>query len=252
MTQYRAVVQRLGKFFPLLTLSLVGFGLGIYWAISIEEYRAQDAALMTIVGGFVLAVFWTLSNAYRVHVWILEEDGLRVRERPRIPLTGLRRRAQIPYAMIRALQFSAHGAKLSLQVTSQNGQRFHIDQAVIKDPQSRFMMPDPAADLRDLERAIRVRAAQVGNPLAATPEGLHYFQTTAGLCVLGFLTVVTLPLSGLFVWALWQGLRPTTGTRASYEAALLLLLAPTLFGWLFVKSLRERRRILNNHTDAAG
>lgn len=251
MTQYRAVVQRLGKFFPLVMLSLVGFGLGIYWAISIEDYRAQDTALMTIIGGFVVAVFWAFANAYRVHVWILEKDGLRVRERPRIPLTGLRRRALIPYADVRALQFSAHGAKRSLQVTAQNGRRFHIDQAVVKNPQSRFMMADPAADLCDLEQAIRVRAAQVGNMLSATSEGLHYFQTRGGLFVLGVLTVMTLPLSGLLVWALWHGLQPSTGTRASYEAALLLLLAPTLFGWLFVKSLKQRRRILNNHTDAA-
>jgi hypothetical protein len=175
MTQYRAVVQRLGKIFALIALLLIATGFGFRWASSFESYQESNAALMKVVGGFVLGLLWSLSNAYRVHLWILEADGLRVRERPRIPLTGLRRRAFIPYTDIRELEFSGSGAKRSLMVVTRDGRRFGIDQTIKKDPQSRFMMADPDADLGDLEQALRGRAALAGNALPPALQGLSYF-----------------------------------------------------------------------------
>jgi len=244
VTRYRAVVQRLGKFFPLLALSLIGFGFGIRWGLTFDGYHEANAALMKVTGGVVVAIFWSLANAYRVHLWLLEPEGLRIRERSRIPLTGLPRRALVPYADISALQVSGSGSKRSLQVRVRDGRQFVMDQTLTKDPQSRFLMADPSAPLDDLEQAIRARAAQAGNMLAATALGLSYFQTRVGLSVLAILFVLTLPLAGLTVWAVWDGARPSMNTRPNHEALLLLMLAPGLFGWLFLSKLRSRRDVL--------
>lgn len=244
MTRYRAVVQRLGKLFPLIALSLIGFGFGLRWALTFDGYHEFNAAMMKITGGLVVAIFWALANAYRVHLWVLEPGGLRIRERPRIPLTGLPRRALIPYGDISALQQSGSGDKRTLQVTARDGRQFVIDQALVNDPQSRFLMSDPAAALDDLEQAIRAQAAQAGNALAATSLGLSYFQTRAGLSVLAILFILTIPLAGLTIWAVWEGARPQMSTRVNHEAFLLLLLAPCLFGWLFLSKLRSRRAVL--------
>lgn len=118
-----------------------------------------------------------------------------------------------------------------------------MDQTLSKDPQSRFLMADPAAPLDDLEQAIRARAAQAGNLLAATALGLSYFQTRAGLSGLAILFVLTLPLAGLTICAVWEGARPSMNTRSNHEA-FLLMLAPGLFGWLFLSKLRSRRDVL--------
>lgn len=109
MTRYRAVVQSLGKIFPLLALGLIGFGFGIRWTLTFDGYHEANAALMKLTGGVVVAIFWSLANAYCVHMRLLEPEGLRIRERSRRPLTGLPRHALIPYADICALQVSGSG-----------------------------------------------------------------------------------------------------------------------------------------------
>jgi hypothetical protein len=244
MTHYRAIVQRLEKFFPLLLVALIASGFGIRWSSSIASYQESNAAMMKVVAGLLLTVFWAFANTYRVHVWVLDPDGIQIRERPRVPLTGLRRRAVVRYENILALQESGSGAKRSLRMTARDGRQFIMDQAVSKHPKFRFLMADPDADIVDLEREIRDRAAQAGNLLPASSQGFSYFETIAGLTVTGILFILAIPLTGFTVWAIWDGARPTSANRTTMDAALLFLILPLIFGWLFIKSLRGRRRIM--------
>jgi uncharacterized membrane protein YqjE len=247
MTHYRAIVQRLEKFFPLLLVAVIASGFGIRWSSSIASYHESNAAMMKVVAGLLLTVFWAFANTYRVHVWVLDPDGIQIRERPRVPLTGLRRRAVVTYEDILALQASGSGAKRSLRMTVRDGHQFIMDQAVSKHPQFRFLVADPDADILELEREIRDRAAQSGNLLPGTSQGLSYFQTIGGLTVAGILFLLALPVTVLTVWAVWDGARPTSTNKTTIDAALLFLILPVIFGWLFVKSLRGRRRIMKNH-----
>ena len=61
-------------------------------------------AVLGIAGGTIMASAGALLTTLRVHRWDVAADGLRIEERPQIPLTRRRMRAVVPFADIVALR----------------------------------------------------------------------------------------------------------------------------------------------------
>ena len=254
MTEYRATVRRPGRFLVLFLLCFAGLGLGLYRALLIEGYNEGARALVLVAGGFVVALLLSMAHAFRAHLWRLEAEGLRIREGPRVPLTGLVRRDLVAWGEIAGLETSGLGALRTLRVITRDGRRFDMAQRMVADPTSRFQGADPAALLEDLEAAIRARVAAAGAASVETLRGLSFLETRVGLGMLAGLLLVSLPLSVATIWALWHGATPSQGYRSGYEAVALFLILPAMSGWLLVTRLRARRAILKGRRDglAAG
>lgn len=246
ITSYSAIVRRLSVFFPLLallTLALIG---GVAWEIREDAVRDHysDTFMLLLVGGYVVAVSIAFARVYWRHTWHFEAAGLRVIERPRVPLTGLPRRAMVPWTDLVTLKVMGKTAKHSLRITTRGGAQFIMSQALVKNPQSRFLMADPDAMLGEVEARIRECAASAGNLLRDGLQGLAYFQTLPGLVVAGTFTLLSLPVPPLMLLAMLTGNTISPSGPNTWTAAAALLFAPLIFGWLFLKSLRERRAIL--------
>ena len=243
-TEYVGTVRRIGRLFILLPLSLAVFGGGIYLAIIDQSYRDSDGFLMITFAASVAAILLSLANVMRRHRWRVEPDGLRVREGPRVPLTGLRRHRFIRWQDISGLQTSGYGGLRELHVSTRDGQRFSMAQRQVSDPGSRFLRDDPEAPLEALEQAIREHIAGTGAALATTGVALSFLETRRGLLVIAVLFLLSVALAGATLWMLASGQNPARTTRSNHEALALLLLGPLLTSWLFVKKYRSRQQVL--------
>lgn len=241
MTPYQATYRRSEVALPSLAVVLLLFFAGLYLAITQADGRQIEQAMIGLVVGVVVGLMLVLLTLFRVHRWTIEPLGLRIEERPKVPLTGLRRRVLLPFAQIRHLSRIESGFDRLLEITTTAGQRYRMPQAMIADPRGAPRV-DAGATLHDLEAAIRGAAHAAGHDLARTTEGLSFWNSPGGIGFIGVLFVASCAIAGAVGWALVDGMT-TQGMRGAQGAAIALLL-PVGSGILLVRSIRRRRRVL--------
>lgn len=241
--EYEATYRRTQTALPGLLLVLVGLGLVIAYEVThAGEDHDSLAVMMWTLGLAMGAVLFIFANTFRVHRWTVGDDGLAVAERPRIPLTGLPRRAAVPFAEIAAFHRVESGVDVLIEIVTRGGRAYRLPQAMVVGPNG-FGRPDPAAGLAVFTDTIYAAARAAGTPLPEPSEGLSFWNSVAGLAVLAILFLLTLAFAGVALWALLDGGFSSSTSRAGYGAAIALLL-PVATGWLLVKSWRRRGVVL--------
>lgn len=199
------------------------------------------AVLAWTFGLSVFAMAFIFANTYRIHRWTIAGEGLEIAERPKILLTGLPRRAIVPYADIAGFHRVESGIEYLIEISTRDGRAYRMPEARIADPKG-FGQPDPDANLNVFADAIYSAARASGYPLPAPSEGLSFWNTFPGLFFLVVIFVLALAFAILAAWALFDGGLSTTN-RSGYGAAIAILL-PFGAGWLLRKSWRRRREVL--------
>jgi hypothetical protein len=232
-------------------LSLLWLGGSVWLALSDPEQRDLDRILITGFVGAFLGILLAALQGFRLHQWRLAADGIHIREGPKVPFTGQSRRDFVAWSDIAALETSGQNAVAELHVITRHGRRWSITQRAVSSKQSRFQVADPVALLGDLEAMIRTRVAQHRAALGPTTRALAFFESGPGITTLTFGFLISLPMAGATIWALWEGQRMTTGTRTSHDALALFLFGPILTAWGLIASLRRRRAILRARAEGA-
>lgn len=250
MTDYTSTHRRPVRVMVLLLLSLLWLAGSLWLALSDTDQPHLDRILITGFVGAFAGILLAALQGFRRHHWRLTPEGLRIREGPRVPLTGGSRYGFVAWSDIAALERTGRNVIEELHVITRLGQRWCITQRAVSDKGRRFQLADPSALLDDLESAIRAHVAQHGPALGPTLRGLAFLESRAGITTLGVAFVISLPIAAATIWALSEGQRPTTGTRTSYDALALFLLGPILTAWGLIVSLRRRREILRARAEA--
>jgi hypothetical protein len=229
---YQATCRRSELAIPGLLAVLILFGIGLWWIVTRVEGRNLEAAILSLGAGTVLALGLILLTVLRVHRWTLEPAGIRIEERPRVPLMGWRRRAFVPFAAIAGMRRIESGFERLIEIATHGG-RFHRLPQIV-----------PAgASLESFAAAIDEAARRAGRALPAIGEGLSFWNTAPGIAVILVLLAISCVLAGATAFALWDGLTTATPGRTGYAAAIVLLL-PVGCLWLLRKSLARRRLVL--------
>ncbi|MFT4025870.1 MAG: hypothetical protein QM676_03560 [Novosphingobium sp.] len=239
--EYRATYRRTQTALPGLLLVLIGTGLVIAYEVT---YAGHDklTVMMWALGLAVFGIFFIFANTYRIHSWTVQGTRLEVSERPRIPLTGLPRRASVDYGEIAAFHRVESGLDYLVEIATRDGRVYRLPQALIADPKG-FGRPDPDANLDVFADAIYSAARAAGHPLPEPSEGLSFWNSLPGLLFLGIVFVLALAIALLAAWALLAGGFSSSTSRAGYGAAIAILL-PFGAGWLLRRSWRRRRAVL--------
>lgn len=201
------------------------------------------AFLPFVAGGIVFAIVFIGMAAFRVHRWTIEPNGIRIEERPRVPLTGFRRSASLPFSEI-VLRRVQSGFDFQLEIATREGKRFRLAQVLRPGVRGGLNLPDPES-LEKFSSSIRSAALAAGSELSATGEGLSFWNKPAGLFLLAVMFVVSLAIAAFALWGLWEGMpvRPRMG-----EAEAIAILLPFGAAYLFLKSLKRRRSVLSGRT----
>lgn len=237
MMEYQAVYRR-GEFAipALITVMLLLAG-GIFIAIRTMSSNALLTAILEILGAAVIAIIVIFASAFRIHRWTIVEDGMRVTERPRVPLMGFRRSDELRWDQIAALRRVESGLDHQLELVGPSGRRFRISQA-----RKAGLGVDPAVSLDDFLSAIRAAATAAGATVPEVGEGMSFWNTVPGL----FFQAIMLAIAALFAaatgWAMLGG-GIEYFPRMGYFTAIALLL-PIGAAWLLIASLRRRRLVL--------
>lgn len=240
---YKATYRRTQTALPGLLLVLVGLALAMTYEVThIGDGHDSMAVIGWTFGLCVFAMFFIFANTYRVHRWTVLGEGLEIAERPRIPLTGLPRRATVAFADIAAFHRVESGVDYLIEIATRDGRSYRIPQAMIANPTG-FGTPDPDANLDVFADTIYSAARAAGHPLPDPSEGLSFWNTVPGLFFLGIVFVLALAFAVLAAWALLDGGFSSSTNRAGYGAGIAILL-PFGAGWLLRKSWRRRREVL--------
>ena len=208
--------------------------------------RPGSDRLVTMVlalAGLVLAgAVLILLTVFRVHRWTIEPDGVRIVERPKVPLMGWGLRLLVRFDEILALRRVESGVDRRIEIVASDGRCYRLPQAMAAD---RSAAAEPAShiDLEVFAGAIRDAAERAGRALPPTSEGLSAWNTLAGLAFLALLLVIATAIAGFVGWALFEGMSFSTQNRGAYAAAIALLL-PVGAAWLLLKAWRRRRFVL--------
>jgi hypothetical protein len=240
--EYRTTYRHTHFALPALLAVLLLFGLGIYLALVRLPGEQVMTAVLWGAGATLLAVFLIFANCYRWHSWTITATGLAIRERPRVPLTGLPRRAEVPFAGIAAIVRLESGLDRYVDIETRRGQVYRMPQAMTAKAGGMIGSPDPDASLEDFLAAIRQAAEAAGVTLPEPAEGLGFWNRLPGLFCLLLMLVLALAFAGAALWALSEGEAPS-GHRSGYALGIVLFL-PFGAGWMLVKALRRRWRVL--------
>lgn len=237
MIEYQAVYRR-GEFaIPALIMVMLFLAGGIFIAIRTVSSNALLTAILEILGAAVIAILVIFASAFRIHRWTIVEGGMRVTERPRVPLMGLRRSAQLRWDQIAALRRVESGLDHQLELVGPSGRRFRIAQAM-----KAGLGVDPTVSLDDFLSAIRAAAKTAGAVVPEVGEGLSFWNTIPGL----FFQTIMLAITALFAAGTGRALLGggiAYFPRVGYFTAIALLL-PIGAAWLLIASLRRRRLVL--------
>jgi hypothetical protein len=239
--EYQSSYRRTALAIPCLLAVAVIFVAG---AIAIRRFvdgRDLARALFIETGVTALLLGVILAASFRVHRWTIRQQGVEIRERPRIPLTGLSRRTLVPFPEIAALRNVESGFERLIEITTRDGRRFRLSQAMTGGPRD-FARPDPAAELGAFALSIRAAAEKAGHALPSASEGLGFWNTAVGLAFLTTLFVISVLIAGVVAWALWSGMTTSPRPRGG-EAIAILLLLPVGAGYLLLKSWRRRAAV---------
>jgi hypothetical protein len=238
-TTYRATYRRTEVAIPSLVGVVALFFAGL-WLV-LQQHRIDERLILALAGAVVLSALVILLAVFRVHSWTIEAGGVRISERPRVPLMGWGRRASVPFADILGVRRIESGFDRLLEIVTSDGRRFRLPQSLVAPDSRSLAQPDPAADLDGFAAALHAAARQAGRELSAS-EGLSFWNTLPGIAFIVMLLVIACAISAAVAWALWDGMT-TTQARGGYFAAVALLL-PVGAGWLLIKTIRRRRLVL--------
>jgi membrane protein YdbS with pleckstrin-like domain len=238
---YQATYRRAEVALPSLVGIVALFFAGLWLVLQHPtDPRVMDA-ILALVGAVVLAAFVILLTVFRVHRWTIEAGGVRISERPRVPLMGWGRRASVPFADILGVRRVESGFDHLLEIVASDGSRYRLPQRMVAAGAHSLPQPDPAADLDSFAAALHAAARQAGRELPAS-EGLSFWNTLPGIAFIVVLLVIACAIAAAVAWALWDGMT-TSQPRGGYSAAIALLL-PVGAGWLLLKTIRRRRFVL--------
>jgi hypothetical protein len=201
------------------------------------------AFLPFAVGGVLLAIVFVGLSAFRVHRWTLEPSGVRIEERPKFPMTGMRRSTALAFSDIAALRRVQSGFDVQIELEAKDGRHFRIAQEYRHVSPAALGVPDPAK-LDALDAAIRAAAAAGGHVLPER-EGLSFWNGSIGLGIQTILLLCALAIAGLVMWTLFDGTPPRARPRMG-EAEAIALLLPAGAAYLLYRSLKRRRAVLNS------
>jgi len=201
--------------------------------------RVMDA-ILALVGAVVVAALLILLTVFRIHSWTIEAGGVRIWERPRVPLMGWDRRASVSFADILGVRRVESGFDHLLEIVTSDGRRYRLPQRMVTD-RTTLARPDPAADLDGFAASLHAAARQAGCELPAS-EGLSFWNTLPGIAFIIVLLTIACVISAAVAWALWDGMT-TSQSRGGYAAAIALLL-PVGAGLLLLKAIKRRRLVL--------
>lgn len=179
--------------------------------------------------------------AFRVHRWTIEADGVRMEERPKVPLAGFRRHAVVPFGEMAALSRVESGFDLMIEITTRRGVSYRMPVRATPNPKGLpTLHPE---ELEAFVSAISEAAVRAGCPLQPTSEALSLWNKPFGLFMQGIMLLIALGFAGLAGFTLLTGGvdRPTARMGEMYAIALLL---PVGAGYLLTRSLRRRRDVL--------
>ncbi|MGE0748860.1 MAG: hypothetical protein AB7K86_26605 [Rhodospirillales bacterium] len=246
---YAALYRRTEMALPGLVSVLVLGGVGTTLAlVAIGDSNALVTVLLWLMGLVLLATLLIVVATYRAHRWTIEPGGVRIEERPKVPLCGPRRRALLRFADIAGVHHVESGLDTLVEIAARDGRRFRMGAVMgtAADGRTRTFDHD---GLAAFAAAIRTAASASGHPLHPVTEGLSFWNRPAGIGFLALMFAVSLLIAATVAWALWDGWSPTRARNGEMVAIALLL--PAGAGWLLHASLRRRRAVLAMHAQAA-
>jgi hypothetical protein len=245
--EYQTTYRRTEFTIPALLAVLVLFGLGAY--LSLLQLPDSDAVMTSIfwdAGLTLVAIILIFANCYRVHRWMIEARGLCIAERSKVPLMGLRRRAEVRYDEIAAVYRLESGFDRYVDVVTRGGRLYRMPQAMKASAGALIGTPDPEASLDTFVSAIYIAAQGAGVALPTPSEGLSFWNRVPGIICLLLLMLIVLAFAAAAVFAMFSdGEMPSHGSR--YGPAIVLLL-PFGVGYVLMKSLRRRWAVLRGRT----
>lgn len=242
-TEYKATYRRTEVALPGLVGAVLFMGLGVYLSLQDEEMDRALKKALWVIGITVAAILLTFANSFRVHSWTILADGLRIHERPKLPLMGLSRHVTVPFDEIGGLHHVESGFDYVVDLITRGGRRFRLSQAM-KPGESGIARTDPERSLNIFVAAIVETARSAGRPLANPREGLSFWNLWPGLALQLIMFAITLLLALAAGWALLDGGLPATRGRTGYGVAIAMAL-PFGAAYLLLKSLKRRQLVLS-------
>jgi len=238
---YQATYRRTEVALPSLVGVVALFFAGLWLVLQHPGDDRVMAAILALTAGVVVAALVILLTVFRVHRWTIEAGGVRISERPKVPLMGFGRRALVPFADILGVRHVESGVDRLLEIVTADGRRYRLPQSMVAPDARSLARPDPTADLDGFAAALHAAARQAGRDLPAS-EGLSFWNTLPGIAFIAALFVIACVIAAAVAWALLEGMT-TSQPRGGYAAAIALLL-PVGAGWLLLKTIRRRRLVL--------
>ncbi|MDP2334524.1 MAG: hypothetical protein Q8M19_27920 [Reyranella sp.] len=242
---YEATYRRAEVALPSLVGVVALYVAGIWLVLQHPgDARVLDA-ILGLTGAVVVAALAILLTVFRVHRWTIEmageAGGVRISERPKVPLMGFGRRAFVPFADILGVRHVESGFDRRLEIVTADGRSFRLPQRLVAADARSLPQPDLEADLDGFAAALHAAARQAGRALAQS-EGLSFWNTLPGIAFIVVLFVIASAIAVAVAWALLDGMT-TTPPRGGHFAAIALVL-PVGAGWLLLKAIRRRRLVL--------
>ena len=236
--EYRAFYRRGEIAIPGL-FAVAAAMIGAVWLVMDRlDGNSAVSAVLWILGLSVLTIALLFAGAFRVHRWTTTDEGIRIAESPKTPLTGRRRNADLRWSEIAAIERIETGLDHQIELVARDGRRFRISQAM-----KAGVGVDPAAPLEQFLDHIMDSARQAGADLGDAGEGLSFWNRLPGIALLVVFFAIALTFAGAAVLMLLDG--QVVGGRRSGEGSALALALPFGAGWLLWKSLRRRRAVLS-------
>lgn len=238
---YEATYRRAEVALPCLVGVVALYFAGLWLVLQHPGDPRVLAAILGLTGATVVAAVAILLTVFRVHRWTIEAEGVRISERPKVPLMGWGRRASVPFADILGVRNVESGFDRLLEIVTSDGRRFRLPQRLVAPDARSLAQPDLAANLDSFAAALHAAARHAGRTLPAS-EGLSFWNTLPGIAFIALLFTAACAISASVAWALLDGMT-TTQPRGGYAAAIALVL-PVGAGWLLLKTIRRRRLVL--------
>jgi hypothetical protein len=241
-TIYQSLYRRVAFALTSLCILLAALLASIVAAIRfIEDGNASLSVILYSLGTVVVLVVVVAVSAFRVHRWTIENAGVRIEEKPKIPFTGFRRQAFVAFSDVAALRHVESGLDFMIEIVARDGRTYRLMQSY--QPLSSGAAPSMTAQSLEAFAAEFSRAAaRAGHAPPSITEGLSFWNRIPGLGVLVVMMVFSLGFAGAAAWALWDGVLQVR-VRGGEMTAIAILL-PVGVGYLFYKSLRRRWRVL--------
>lgn len=238
---YQATYRRAEVALPSLLGVVALFFAGLWLVLQNPADDRLMAAVLGLAGAVVVAALVILLTVFRVHTWAIEAEGVRISERPKVPLMGFGRRAFVPFSDMIGVRHVESGFDRRLEIVTSDGSCYRLPQRMVTVDARSLPVPDSAADLDGFTAALHAAARQAGRALPQS-EGLSFWNTLPGLAFIAVLLIIACAISAAVAWAMMDGMT-TSQPRGGYFAAVALLL-PVGAGWLLLKTIRRRRLVL--------